>query len=36
MTLHRSGKLEEAARLYRAILAAALNDFDALHLLGCC
>lgn len=34
MTLHRSGKLEEAARLYRAILAAAPNDFDALHLLG--
>jgi predicted O-linked N-acetylglucosamine transferase (SPINDLY family) len=34
MTLHRSGKLEEAARLYRAVLAAAPNDFDALHLLG--
>jgi len=34
MTLHRSGKLEEAARLYRAILTAAPNDFDALHLLG--
>jgi protein O-GlcNAc transferase len=34
MTLHRGGKLEAAARLYRAILAAGPNDFDALHLLG--
>src|SRR5262245_23055487 len=34
MTLHRSGKLEEAAPLYRAILAAAPDAFDALHLLG--
>jgi protein O-GlcNAc transferase len=34
MALHRSGKLEEAARLYRTILAVAPNDFDALHLLG--
>jgi hypothetical protein len=32
MALHRSGKLEEAARLYRAILNAAPNDFDAMHL----
>jgi protein O-GlcNAc transferase len=34
MVLHRSGKLEEAAKLYRAVLAAFPNDFDALHLLG--
>ena len=34
MALHRSGKLEQAAQLYRAVLAVAPNDFDALHLLG--
>jgi protein O-GlcNAc transferase len=34
MALHRGGKLEEAARLYRAVLSAAPNDFDAMHLLG--
>jgi protein O-GlcNAc transferase len=34
MALHRNGKLEQAAQLYRAVLAVAPNDFDALHLLG--
>src|SRR5262245_19771394 len=34
MALHRNGKLGEAAQLYRAVLAVAPNDFDALHLLG--
>src|SRR3954470_17482526 len=32
--LHRSGKLEEAERLYLAALAADAKDVTALHLLG--
>jgi tetratricopeptide (TPR) repeat protein len=32
--LHRAGRLIEAAALYREILAADVQHFDALHLLG--
>src|SRR4051812_28321266 len=32
--LHRSGKLEEAERLYLAALAADAQDVTALHFLG--
>jgi protein O-GlcNAc transferase len=34
MALHRRGQLDEAAKIYRAVLVAAPHDFDALHLLG--
>jgi len=34
LSLHRKGKLAEAAVLYRRILARNPNDADALHLLG--
>ena len=34
LTLHQAGGLDEAGRIYRAILAAQPNHFDALHLLG--
>ena len=34
MALHRRGQLDEAAKIYRAVLVAAPDDFDALHLLG--
>ncbi|MEY4707702.1 MAG: hypothetical protein RJB58_1425 [Pseudomonadota bacterium] len=34
VTLHRSGNLPEAERLYRAALAAEPRDFTARHLLG--
>jgi len=34
ITLHRSGQLTEAERLYRAVLAAEPHDFPARHLLG--
>lgn len=32
--LHRAGRLDEAARLYEAVLKARPRDADALHLLG--
>jgi protein O-GlcNAc transferase len=32
--LHQAGKLDEAARIYREILARSRFDFDANHLLG--
>jgi len=32
--LHRAGKLDDAARTYKAILGAHPRSFDALHLLG--
>jgi protein O-GlcNAc transferase len=32
--LHQAGKLDEAARIYREILARSRYDFDANHLLG--
>src|SRR5256885_10183618 len=32
--LHRQGRLEEAERIYAAIVACIPNHFDALHLLG--
>ena len=32
--LHQAGKLEQAAKLYLAILEDSPNDFDATHLLG--
>ena len=32
--LHRSGRLIEAEALYREVLAADAQHFDALHLLG--
>lgn len=32
--LHREGRLDEAEALYRGVLAADPNQFDALHLLG--
>jgi predicted O-linked N-acetylglucosamine transferase (SPINDLY family) len=34
VALHQQGRLEEAAALYRAVLAAAPDNPDALHLLG--
>jgi protein O-GlcNAc transferase len=34
VALHREGNLDEAARLYREILAELPQDFDATHLLG--
>ena len=34
LSLHREGKLGEAAALYREILAQYPNNADALHLLG--
>ncbi len=34
LKLHRDGRLGEADRIYRAILAADPHDFDALHLSG--
>jgi len=34
MALHRSGRFDAAAKIYRAVLAAAPDDVDALHLLG--
>jgi tetratricopeptide (TPR) repeat protein len=34
LKLHQQGRLGEADRIYRAILAADPQDFDALHLLG--
>ncbi|MCC7326543.1 MAG: tetratricopeptide repeat protein, partial [Burkholderiales bacterium] len=34
VALHRSGRLEEAEAVYGAILVAAPDQFDALHLLG--
>jgi tetratricopeptide (TPR) repeat protein len=33
-TLHRQGRLEEAERIYAAIVACMPDHFDALHLLG--
>jgi len=33
-TLHRQGQLQDAAHLYRDILAQAPGQFDALHMLG--
>jgi protein O-GlcNAc transferase len=32
--LHQAGELEEAAKVYREILARSPHDFDATHLLG--
>ncbi len=32
--LHQAGKLDEAAEIYREVLARAPHDFDAYHLLG--
>lgn len=32
--LHQAGELDEAAKVYREILARAPHDFDATHLLG--
>lgn len=32
--LHQSGELEEARRLYKAVLRGAPDNFDALHFLG--
>jgi protein O-GlcNAc transferase len=32
--LHEAGRLEEAARIYRDVLARSPHDFDATHLLG--
>jgi predicted O-linked N-acetylglucosamine transferase (SPINDLY family) len=34
LALHRSGRHDEAERLYREVLAAAPRHFDALHMLG--
>ncbi len=34
LTLHRAGRLDEADRIYNAILAANPRDFEALHLSG--
>ncbi len=34
LPLHQAGKLDQAERLYLAILAAQADHFDALHLLG--
>ena len=34
LTHHQAGRLTEAEQLYRAVLAAAPDHFDALHLLG--
>lgn len=34
LTLHRAGRLDEADRIYRAILAADPRRFEALHLSG--
>jgi predicted O-linked N-acetylglucosamine transferase (SPINDLY family) len=34
VALHRSGKLDEAEKLYRSVLAASPGDVDATHLLG--
>src|SRR5205809_7883366 len=31
---HRAGKLDEAERIYRDVLAEASDHFDALHALG--
>jgi predicted O-linked N-acetylglucosamine transferase (SPINDLY family) len=34
IALHRAGRLDEAERIYRAILEANADHFDAMHLLG--
>jgi Flp pilus assembly protein TadD len=34
VSLHREGRLDEAAKVYLAILSEAPKDFDATHLLG--
>src|SRR5580700_5744947 len=34
LALHRQGRLEEAGKIYDAVLAADPHDFDALHLGG--
>jgi tetratricopeptide (TPR) repeat protein len=34
VTLHRQGRLEEAARIYQGVLHAEPKQFDALHFLG--
>ena len=34
VALHQQGRLQEAAQLYRQVLALAPRQFDALHLLG--
>ena len=34
LTLHQRGRLEEAGRIYDAVLATDQNNFDALHLVG--
>lgn len=34
LAIHRAGRLQDAERLYRAIVARAPDDFEALHLLG--
>jgi len=34
IALHQAGRLAEAETLYRAVLAAAPDNFDALHLIG--
>jgi tetratricopeptide (TPR) repeat protein len=34
LALHRTGRLADAEKIYRRILAAQPNDFDCLHLLG--
>jgi protein O-GlcNAc transferase len=34
VALHRDGNLDQAAKLYREIISAIPQDFDAIHLLG--
>jgi len=34
LTLHKQGRLDDAGRIYRAVLALEPTNFDALHLLG--
>jgi tetratricopeptide (TPR) repeat protein len=34
LSAHRAGNLDEAEKLYRAVLARDARDFDALHMLG--
>jgi len=34
LALHQSGRLNDAERIYRAVLAAAPQHFEALHMLG--